>query len=62
MDTDSIYAFALAHAKGIMKQKTFFIVPDCANSEEGVAEDFLFWGRELHCEAEWEFSWLRYMY
>lgn len=32
MDRDSICAFALAHAKSITKQKTFFIVPDCANS------------------------------
>lgn len=31
-----------------MKQKTFFTVPDCANSWEGVAEVFQFWeGVEL---------------
>lgn len=60
MDRDSMCVFALAHEKSIMKQKTFFIVPDCANSGEGVAEGFFVWGRELHCEAGWLFSWLRY--
>lgn len=64
MDRDSIYAFVLAHTKSKIKQKTFFIVPDCGNWGEGVAEGFFYYFGGASCIVKQGgfFSWLRYMY